>query len=96
MEAARSGKLIITIELSLTWRDLKKLPLTAVQDSLQVSVQFGKLNYTISAPMVPFTIKHVYNAPLEEKETNDFIAATCRKLMVTIQQAVPKEATTLK
>jgi len=91
MEAARSGKLITLIELSLTWRDLKKLPLTMVQDSLQIRVQFGKLNYTISAPAVPFTIKHVYNAPLEEKETNEFIAATCRKLMVTIQRAVPKE-----
>lgn len=96
MEAARSGKLITVIQLALAWRDLKKLPLTAVQDSLQVTVQFGKLNYTISAPVVPFTIIHVYNAPLEEKEINDFIAATCRKLMVTIQQAVPKEPTTPK
>jgi cell filamentation protein, protein adenylyltransferase len=91
METARSGKLITLIELTLTWRDLKKLPLTMIQDSLQVRIQFGKLNYTISAPVVPFTIKHVYNAPLEEKEINDFIAATCRKLMVTIQQAVPQE-----
>ena len=93
MEAARSGKLITHLELNLVWRDLKKLPLTPVQDSLQVTVQFGKLNYTVSAPVIQFTIKHVYNAPLEEKEINDFIAATCRKLMVTIQQAVPKEPT---
>ncbi|MFL6519720.1 MAG: Fic family protein [Chthoniobacterales bacterium] len=82
------GKLINHIQVSFTWSDLKKLPLTTVQDSMELAIQFDKLNYTVSVRSVPITIKHVYNAPLEEREVNDFIRATCRKLMTTIQQAV--------
>ena len=87
LQAVRPGKLITRVQLSLAWKDLKKLPLTPVHDSLDLVIQFEKLNYTIMAPAVPFTIKHVYNVPLEDREMNDFVGATCRKLMATIQQA---------
>ncbi len=88
LEGVAAGKLMTLIELTVTWRDLRKSPLTTVQDSLHVAIQFGKLNYTITAPSVPFTVKHVYNTRLTEKEINDFVANTCRKMMATIQQAV--------
>jgi hypothetical protein len=84
--------LITNVQLMFNWGDLRKAPMSAVQDSLQISIVFQQLNYLISAPTIPYSLKHVYNAPLEEGETTSFISAICRKLMVPIQQEIKSQA----
>lgn len=82
---------ITTANFIFEWQNLKKSPLSDVNDSLQITLQFQQLNYTIAAPTVPYTIKHTYNAALTEKEMNGFIAAVCRKLMATIQTSIKSQ-----
>ena len=82
--------LITSLQLTFEWRDLKKSPLTTINDSLQIALAFQKFNYIINTPAVPNKLQHVYTSPLAEDEMTSFISAVCRKLMQTIQKQVSR------
>lgn len=85
--------IITQLQMIFEWRDLKKSPLSTVNDAMQIAINFQKLNFIIIAQTIPYTIKHVYNSPLKEQEITSFVSAVCRKLMSTIQSEIKTNVT---